>query len=247
MSMSTNMGSTGVRRAAIAVLLTLAAAPATASEWQHEITPYLWASGMDGTVAAGPVRTNVDAGFDAITDNLEMGFMGAYRATRDRWSFMADAMYMGLGATAKSGRGFVSADVDVDQTSIETAVGYAANENVTLVGGLRYVDLTTKLQVDGLVRGTTLRESHTWVDPLLGVVLSAPLGERWSLSMRTDVGGFGIGSELTWQVALAARYRVSDTVTIVGALRRIDTRYEDGDFRYDVAASGPGLGVTVRF
>jgi hypothetical protein len=82
---------------------------------------------------------------------------------------------------------------------------------------------------------------------VIGFVANVPVGERWSISLRSDVGGFGIGSELSWQAVAAVRYRLTETVTIVGALRRVDMHYEDGDFDYDVAASGPGLGITMRF
>src|SRR5690606_33337129 len=44
----------------LAVLLTVVGTPALATDWQQEFTPYLWASGMDGTVGAGPVRADVD-------------------------------------------------------------------------------------------------------------------------------------------------------------------------------------------
>lgn len=238
--------STAARLLATAVLA-LASAAAVASEWQHEFTPYLWGSGMDGAVTIGPVRADVDVGFSDILDNLEMGFMGSYRASRDRWSIMVDAMYMGLGATGTTDRGLASADVDVDQTSLEADLGYAVTEHLTVVGGLRYVDLSADIAFDLLRRGTTVEESRSWVDPVIGLVATVPAGERWSFSARTDVGGFGIGSELAWQVLVAARYRLTDRVTLVAALRRVDTRYEARDFVYDVAASGPGLGITTRF
>jgi outer membrane receptor protein involved in Fe transport len=234
-------------RIAAAAVLAFTSLPSIASEWQHEVTPYLWASGMDGAVTIGPVRADVDVGFDEITDDLEMGFMGSYRASRAGWSITVDAMYMGLGAVGTSDRGLASADVDVDQTSVETSVGYAITENLTLIGGLRYVDIAAEVTTAVLGRGTTVSASHAWVDPLVGFIAAVPVGERWSFSLRTDVGGFGIGSELAWQVALAARYELTDTVTLIGALRRIDTHYEASGFDYDVAASGPGLGIAMRF
>jgi hypothetical protein len=44
--------------------------------------------------------------------------------------------------------------------------------------------------------------SESWVDPIVGVALRAPLSDRWFARRFADVGGFGIGdaSELSWQV-----------------------------------------------
>ncbi len=49
-----------------------------ADAWQYELTPYLWASRMDGNVKAGPLpKTSVDMKFSDILDNLDAGFMTA--------------------------------------------------------------------------------------------------------------------------------------------------------------------------
>jgi hypothetical protein len=42
-----------------------------------------------------------------ILDNLELGFMGTYRATRERLSITVDAIYMGLGSNGRGPEGFV--------------------------------------------------------------------------------------------------------------------------------------------
>ena len=55
---------------------------ANASEWQHEIAPYVWGSAMDGTVGVGDVTAESNLSFGDILDNLEFGFMGTYRASR---------------------------------------------------------------------------------------------------------------------------------------------------------------------
>ena len=85
----------------LAGLAMLAATPLHADEWKHELAPYLWGSAMEGTTGIGGVTADVDASFGDILDNLEMGFMGMYRGTRDRFSIDVDTIFMALGATER--------------------------------------------------------------------------------------------------------------------------------------------------
>jgi hypothetical protein len=91
----------------------------------------------------------------------------------------------------------------------------------------------------------------TWVDPVVRARLAARLGDAWTLRGRTDIGGFGMTSNLTWQVAGYVDFRASDLIAIVGGYRVLSNDYEsgsgDGLFRYDVTVSGPALGVSFIF
>ena len=86
--------------------------------------------------------------------------------------------------------------------------------------------------------GKKVREGHEnvvrmpWVDP-----------ER--------VGGFGIGSDLTWNAAIHLAVNPSDTMTVVLGYHVQNVDYEDGSglgrFIYDMEISGPQLGVAFHF
>jgi hypothetical protein len=43
------------------------------------------------------------------------------------------------------------------------------------------------------------RESEMWADPILGARLGMKLSGPWSSTIAGDVGGLGVGSDLTWQ------------------------------------------------
>ena len=87
--------SSSLRKILFGVALLAAASQASAGDWQHEIAPYVWGSAMDGTVGIGDVTAESSLSFSDILDNLEFGFMGTYRASKDRYSFTFDALYMG--------------------------------------------------------------------------------------------------------------------------------------------------------
>jgi len=232
--------------------LTLVTASAAAAEWKHELAPYMWGSAMEGTSGIGSLSVDTDLSFSDILDNLEFGFMGTYRASRDRYSITLDAIYMGLGATERGPGGVLKADVDLDQVGLEADFGYALNDRLTLLAGLRYVSLDTDLRVTG-PQGNELSasEGEAWVDPVVGVIYAWPFAADWTLILRGDVGGFGLGSDFAWQGIATLRWQLSPHLALGLAWRYLDMDYEDAEgenyFQYDVATSGPAMGVIFTF
>jgi opacity protein-like surface antigen len=238
-----------------------ATSSAHAEEWKHTLVPYLWASAMDGTTGIGtplgPVEADVDISFGDIWDNLEIGGMVSYRVERGRWAIMGDLIYMDLETdkTGSAGPIRVDATVEVQQTAFEVDVGYRVTERVLAYAGWRYNDLNADLEVirTGPGPGATrvAGTSETWVDPMIGVIIDIPLADRWTVALRGDVGGFGVGSDFAWQAAAFVSWQATDAIHVIGGYRYIDMDYEDGEgtslFKYDMAISGPVLGVAFTF
>ncbi len=241
-----------VRLASAIGIVLLAAGPVHAEEWKHEVAPYLWGAAMDGTSGVGNVVAEVDLSFGDILDNLEMGFMGMYRASRDQFSVTVDAVYMGLGATERGPGGLVKADIDMDQIALEVDVGYELVERFTVFGGLRYNDLSANVKATGPLGNVESADGdESWVDPIGGAHFSIPLAEAWSLNLRGDIGGFGVGSDFAWQGVATFRWQFSDRAGALAAYRYMYMDYDDGQgsdrFKYDMSFSGPALGVVFTF
>jgi hypothetical protein len=76
------------------------------------------------------------------------------------------------------------------------------------------------------------------------------LSDRWTFQGRADVGGFGVGSELTWNAALTFLYEATEKVTVGLGYRVMDIDYEEDGltgFVYDAQLPGALLGVGFRF
>jgi hypothetical protein len=75
--------------------------------------------------------------------------------------------------------------------------------------------------------------------------------DRLSVSVRGDIGGFGVGSHFTWNLAAILRYQVSPRVSAGAGYRILDINYSEGTgtraFRYDVQMRGPVLGLDLHF
>lgn len=239
-------------RPLLACIALLFAMPLQAEEWKHELSPYLWGSAMEGTTGVRSVEADVDLSFSDILDNLEMGFMGVYRGTRDRFSVTVDTIYMDLGATERARGGTYRADIDMEQWALAVAAGYKVAERFELQGGLRYIDLSADVAVTGPL-GNTQRAGtdESWVDPYVGALYTVPLSETWSLNLYGDVGGFGIGSDLAWQGLINLRWQLSERVGAMAAYRHLAMDYESGRgsnrFLFDMSFSGPALGIVFTF
>ena len=118
-------------------------------------------------------------------------------------------------------------------------------------GGLRYNDISSDVKVSGPLAMRKASGSASWVDPLVGMIYTHKFNDTWSMNLRGDIGGFGVGSDFAWQGLASVRWQATPTVGVVGAYRYIDMDYEDGNgnkrFLYDMAISGPALGVVFSF
>jgi len=241
---------TRMHRAAV-LAAALFVAPAYADEWKHEVAPYLWLSGMSGRSGVGNAVVDVDASFSDLFENIEASFMGMYRGTKGRYSIMLDAMYVGLGKTGTGPSGFVKGDLDIDQTTLEADFGYALTEQFHVFAGVRYLDLSLETSAVGPLGSRSSNAGKSWVDPVVGAHFTLPMSDQWSLNLRGDVAGFGVGSEMTWQGIATLRWQATERLGVLAAYRYMDSDYEDGDgtnkFVYDIALSGPAVGVVFTF
>ena len=235
-----------------------------ANRWTFEATPYLWAAGIKGDTQVGSLPSiSVDVPFSDILSNLDFAAMGTFEARKGRWGFLFDAVYLKLSTSAtamRTGPGPIgatptaAADLRLEQTLLTGAVVYRVIESPTAIdvlGGLRY----TKVDVSGDINaslfaltGTVQRSGDKdWADPIVGFRVVHRISDRWSLDGYADVGGFGVGSELTWQVAAGVNYMISRTFTARGGYRVLKVDYDKDGVVYDMKTSGPYIGVGIRF
>jgi hypothetical protein len=227
-----------------ASLALLLATPAVAEEWKYDLELYLLAAGIEGTAGAGPQEAEINLSFSEIFEDLELGGMGLFRARKGRWGMLGDVIFVSLESTEEV------AVVEEDQLILEGLGIYMVTDRIGLVFGGRYVDLETRIELRGPLR---LRASagDSWVDPLVGLGVEAPMSEKWTFSGRFDVGGFGVGSDLSYQLKLNFGYRPSERYSLRLGYGLLDIDYEDGTgadrFLYDVRMSGPTVGFVFHF
>jgi hypothetical protein len=233
-------------------LLASGVASAADDGWKHTVAIYGVGASMDGSTSVGPVTADVDVSFSDILDNLEFAAMFAYRGERGRWAVGTDLIYMKL-EQSKDGIGPAGnsrSTVEADQLILELNGSYALTEHLSLYGGFRYWDLEVDLEVQGggpLGETLATSQDEDWIDPMVGLRYALPLGERWTLIAKADLGGFGFGSDRAWQATGLAAWSLSEHADLLFGFRWLDVDYEDGLFKYNVGQGGPTVGFAWVF
>lgn len=71
--------------------------------------------------------------------------------------------------------------------------------------------------------------------------------QRWSTLLYRDAGGFGAGSEFTWQLLAVVNNQVRDHLFLSPGYRQLNVDYRYHVQRLNQRMSDPVLGATLRF
>jgi len=226
-----------------------AAEPAESSKgWQFATIGYVWAAGAEGkTDVIGPVEpVGLDLSFGDVLDAFKFAFMGAADAQHDRLVILGDLTFIHLdthkGIDIRN-QDFVDAELDSRTAEITLLGGYRVADKgpvtVDLLAGGRMNFLKISLQLDGPNRSADGAVTENWFDPLVAARVQAPIGGKWSMALYGDIGGLGLGSDLTWQGNATVNYQLNHKMSLGAGWRYFKVNYDHGDFLYDVAQSGP--------
>jgi len=246
--------------------------PAERPNWALQITPYMWAAGLDGHISPfrrGPT-IGVEKSFSDVMDDLNFGGFVNVWGRYDRFVVSGDIMYVnttdshgvgplpaltipGVGGIPPGGN--IDAKVDTTQFTATLMGGYRVVDTpqITLdaLGGARFLPISDHVTLAGRLgrfsRPVHHAESFGWVDPLVGLRAFLPVTEKLSVQAQVDIGGFGAGSDFTWSALATANYAFSDSFAASVGYKVLDVDYDHDGHVYDTRLSGPVLGLTYRF
>jgi len=230
------------------VLIPAAAKAQTASDrWTVELTPYLWAAGLDGNTAADGTGSEIDTDYKFFSlDNLDFALGTAVEAHKGRWGVLGDAMYFKFSDEFDRGP---NREVELSG-GVFDMVGLMAARNgrpLELVFGLRYVALKSTVDIAPIPRAEA-RES--WLDPLIGLRFVHDFNDRWSVALRGDVGGAGISShssDLATNVSAMFGWHINDKLTLRGGYRMLQMDFDGDDLVLDATLQGYVFGASWAF
>lgn len=222
-----------------AAIITLGAGvPITqaAEPWSFHLTPYVWAAGMDGTIGVAGRDLSVDASFSDLVDFVDTGGAIRFEARKGRWGGFADYFAVTLEDDQTLPIGTIR--TESKQRIVEAGATYRIADRIELLGGLRYQSLENDIDFPLIGRRSS---DDSWTDGFVGARWTPVASDKWAVWLRGDIGAGQ--SDVTWLASAGAGYRFNKTVGALIAYRHLQTDYEDGDFKWDIAQTGLGVGI----
>ena len=252
------------------------AQPASAKTWNFEAQLYAlvpWIQGnaelgyrrnrLIGEPVEGSLAGDVDVTPKDIVSSLNLAAMGHFEARHQSgWGVWLDYVFMDLGPDAELGDRILQIDrFGLYQGIFEGFATYRVpldNGYLDCFGGVRWwrnsLEATATLDIPDIVHRTKSWErTIDWFDPIIGARWTHPISKKWSIRLRGDIGGFGIGSKFTSAVETGARYDITKHWRLDMRFKALWVDYAEGDvgkqnrFAYDTVSFGPILGIGYRF
>ena len=229
----------------------------TRDDWSFDVAPYLWIAGYDGSfsvpgVPAGLSRTQTRS-VDSLTTHISAAAMLAGQVRYRDVGLYLEGAWLQLETEGGTSSGLYSG------TDIKTDIAFGT------IAGLYRLPRTEKLEVDviagariwyganeihfkaGTAPAFTADGSRTWCDPILGAHLRYDFNRRWYGLVLGDAGGFGVGSDLEWNVYGGVGYRFSDWCSATFGYRYMHVDYSNDDFLMNLNVQGFLLAVGFHF
>ena len=224
-----------------------------ADGWQFQFSPYFWMAGLHGTTGTPNRNVHVNEGFSDVWHSLKFAFMAAFEARKDKLILLADAEYVSLeDDRAAPGLLFSAANAKIKMFIFDPAVGYRVfddQENgafVDVLGGTRIWRISTDLTFSpGILPGTEVEASRTWVDAVGGLRGKATLSEKVFVTGKLDLGGGG--SKFTYHFFGGGGYNITPKIAVIFGYRVLDVNYDRNNFVYDMNQRGPIVGAGFKF
>ncbi|MGA9567726.1 MAG: hypothetical protein WBS19_19535 [Candidatus Korobacteraceae bacterium] len=213
---------------------------------------------MHGTVGA----FGRDASFSVTPDDLlshaRFAVLGAVEARRNRIVTTGDILYMRLGANNAipfpPALQAITANFTANIFILTPKVGYRLiNQDrfkADFLTGIRYWYFSQNVNFTPSRLGLNFSKSQSWVDPLVGGRIEGVLTPKVVATVAGDVGGWGTGSQIEYQVLGILGYKLKPNMTLQAGYRYLyfdRNKYGAANGNANLALSGILLGLTYNF
>ena len=225
------------------------------SPYKYQLTPYLWASSIDGTVGARGRTVEVDQSFSDIWHDLTFAGMATFEGRWNRWVLLTDGLFINL-STDRTRQGNVlssTAEAKVKLFIFDPEFGYQVFRKegleLNVLGGGRYWSLKNDLRFTGTLIGPReVEHRRNWIDPVVGAQFRADLPHSLYVTAKADIGGFHAAADSDWQAFGGVGFRFNERITGIVGYRHLGIDYSNNSgFLFDTAMKGLVLAVGIRF
>ena len=228
-----------------------AAAATPEGDWHFAVSPYLWLPGVHGSIGdpnGGQIPFSASAG--DLLSHFRIGLMGAIEPRYKRIVMPLDIFWIRLGddkALPNSPNQGV-ANLHATEFFLTQKLGYRVVDSERLkidgLAGFRYWHFGES--VSFTTNSLNFTGSQNWVDPLVGGRITGILTPKVELTIGGDIGGWGAGSQIDYQIFGLLGYRIKPALALQAGYRYLyfDYRRASGAF-LDNTTSGVVFGVSI--
>jgi hypothetical protein len=222
-------------------------------DWWFQVTPYVWAAGINGGVTTGDFTAPIDESFGQLAFSAHGEFgKGRVLGGIDFLTMKAGEDSIPLAAPELGTSGdYRFTLIQMEFFGAYRFGGFGRPTRLDLLAGIRYHYQDQNL----VIRATPIDKfrgfSEAWVDFFAGARFGADLGRRWYVSARADAGGGG--AKFTANAAAGIGFRIIRWLDVNLGFRYLFINYEDGVpgnpafYAYNADQYGVLLGFSFRF
>jgi hypothetical protein len=206
------------------------------SNWHFAVSPYLWFPGVHGTIGALGRDVSVHATPGDLLSNFRFGLMGAFETQYKRIVLPIDLMWIRLEddkALPFPNLMATKAKLTGSELLLTPKIGYRLLDEerikIDALTGFRYWHFSENLKFVPSNLNLNFSGSQNLVDPLVGGRVQLGLTPKIVANILGDVGGWGTGSQLEYQVAGLLGYKIKPKWTLQAGYRYLSIDYRNSD------------------
>ncbi len=222
------------------------APPPADDKWRIDLALYFWMADLEGDFTVRGVSAEADADFSDLFDHLKMAAtLHVELWHNQRVGVISDMNWMGFEDDDDAGPAETTVSLTLGMA--EAAVAFRVKEDIMFIdilGGLRWIVVDVDTEISGVAQES---ESHSYVDPIIGLRFGVEAADWLLLTMRVDTGGFGIGTDSEAFVTALAAFRISKGFAAIVGYRAFAMEVDDDDSQVNLRMKGPLVAIDVGF
>lgn len=228
-------------------------------QWNFNITPFLILPWVNGKVQSEMLSQ--DFGIDPadFINSLNGTFMINTELSKGRFFVAPSYIYLHNEVakilwTSRNGNQTITAEPALQKHILELIAGMRFRLGTKFMLdpylGFRYTMYHLFGSIQGIANTHEIDENVDFWDPLVGFRAHLYLHPRIPIELKADIGGFGVGSKLTWSAWFNTGYTVSPAVDLLVGFAALSNQYESetaSGRTYGMTSLTYGISIGARF